>query len=203
MRVQYPLKTMKFTKISFNLNNTAIPIYEDFFYNCTLNQITKFNLTTLTTIPQCIVIALNFGFKEINFEKKYMVLYFFLLEIFTAQKCIITNSSKNLISFKIKKGSVTGCKVSLQNENLYNFLDTLLLGLPRSDIFHGFSFKKSSEKQKTFSTKIKEFFIFYPLEMEITSNIKLLDITFKFNIKNDFYKCFLFSHYKIPLKFFN
>jgi len=151
---------MKVTIKKCNLKNTSIPLFEDFFYNTSLNFITKFNTTSLT-LPTILNISLNFGFKEINFEKKQMILYFFLLELLTNQKCRLTTSRKNIILFKIKKGSVTGCKVSLRNANLYNFLDTLLLCFPRSDIFQGFSFVKSTNKQKTFSTKIKELFIFF------------------------------------------
>ena len=87
-----------------------------------------------------------------------MILYFFLLELLSNQKCILTTSRKNLISFKIKKGSVTGCKVTLRKKSLSFFLDTLILGLPRSEIFKGFSFKLNSFKSNTFSTKLKDLF---------------------------------------------
>ena len=115
---------------------------------------------------------------------------------------MLTISRKNVILLKIKKGSVTGCKVTLRNENLSSFIDTLIIGLPRSEIFTGFSFKKNSEKHLSFSTKIKNLFIFYALESELISSIQNLDITFKFNTINDFEKCFFFTYNKIPLKYF-
>ena len=156
-------------------------ISEDLRYNYPLNYITKFNLINLNNKKSCIKISLNFGFKEIKFEKKQMILYFFLIELLTNQKCIITTSTKNLITFKIKKGSVTGCKITLRDEFLDAFLETLLLGLPRSEVFKGFSFKKNTIKFNNFSTKLKNLFIYYPLEAENLFNIESLDISFNFN----------------------
>jgi len=146
-------------KKTFSKNN-LIPISEDLNYNYNLNYLTKFNLINIFSKKNCNKITLNFGFKEIKFEKKQMILYFFLLELLTNQKCIITTSRKNLISFKIKKGSVTGCKVTLKKQNLTAFLDTLLLGLPRSEIFKGFSFNSKKKKKKYLFYKNKRFIYF-------------------------------------------
>jgi len=56
-----------------------------------------------------------------------MVLFFLILELIANQKCILTTSKKNIIFLRLKKGSITGCKLTLRNKNLYEFLDTLLL----------------------------------------------------------------------------
>lgn len=189
-----------FKKSAFTYN--FLRIFEDSNLNYNLDLNTKFNHVHPLILKNCVKISLNFGFKEIKFEKKQMVIYFFLLELLSNQKCILTTSRKNVILLKIKKGSVTGCKVTLRKENLASFIDTLILGLPRSEIFKGFSFKKSTEKHLSFSTKIKNLFIFYTLESEIISSIKTLDITFNFNTINDFEKCFFFTYNKIPLKYF-
>jgi len=106
-----------------------------------------------------------------------------------------------LILFKIKKGSITGCKVTLQKKNLHAFLENLSLSLPRSEVFKGFSFKKNSIKHHSFSTKIKNLFIFYTLESELTNLVKYVDISFNFNTVADCEKVFFFTYHKIPLKF--
>ena len=182
--------------------NNFLPNFENFNYNYNLDYITKFNKINTFSKTKCIKISLNFGFKEIKFDKKQMILHFFILELLSNQKCVITVSRKNLISFKIKKGSVTGCKITLRNNQLNSFLDTLILGLPRSEMFKGFSFKKNSNKHNTFSTKLKNLFIFYSLESDINSFIKSIDISFSFNTVNDLEKRFFFTYNKIPLKYF-
>ena len=167
---------MKFNTIKFNLR-----IDNDLIYNYKLNHLTKFNIINNLSEKNLKKITLNFGFKDIKFEKKKMILFFLVLELITNQKCVLTNSKKNLIFLRIKKGSVTGCKVTLRKQNLNDFLDNLLLSLPRSENFKGLFFNKKSQKNNSFSAKIQDLFIFYPLESEILSYIKNLDLTFTFN----------------------
>lgn len=188
---------MKSTQKLFQLTT----VFEEFNYNYKLNYETTFNLSALNSIKYCDKISLNFGFKDLKFEKKHMILYFFLLELMSNQKCVLTTSKKNLILFKIKKGSITGCKVTLQKKNLHAFLENLCLSLPRSEVFKGFTFKKNSIKYHSFSTKIKNLFIFYTLESELTNLVKYIDISFSFNTVADKEKTFFFTYHKIPLKF--
>ena len=147
-------------KQTFFFRNIS-PVFEDVTYNYCLNYISKFNSEIIRKNNFCYKIGLNFGFKAIKFDKKQMVLFFLILELLSNQKCVITHSRKNLISFKIKKGLVVGCKVTLRNENLAVFLDMLLLGLPRSEIFRGVFLKKNLQFQNSFSMQLHEFFIFY------------------------------------------
>jgi len=176
---------------------------EDFIYNYLLHSISKFHFISEKNKKICTQITLNFGFKDIKFEKKFMILHFFLLELLTAQKCVITISRKNIISLKIKKGAITGCKITLRGLMLESFLETLLLALPRQELFKGFSFKIFSNKYNAFSTSIKTLFIFYTLEVDITPFITKLDLTFKFNTLCDFEKRFFFTYAKLPLNYFS
>ena len=186
-----------FKKTIFYTNLNVI--FEEFSYNYNLHYFTKFNVTNTFWLPKCKKIVLNFGFKDFNFEKKQMVLYFLFLELISNQKCVLTTSSKNLLQFKIKKGLVTGCKVTLRKKNLDFFLFTLLLSLPRLEIFKGLSLKSNSNKLNTFSTKLKNLFIFYTIEFLFKNDLVALDISFNFNTLNDFEKIFFFSFFKIPL----
>jgi len=177
-----------------------LPTLEDFNFNYTLDLFTKFNIIIPTTTVKCTNIILNFGFKEINFEKKEMIAYFFLLELLSNQKCVLTISRKNFLAFKIKKGAVTGCKVNIRKIFLNFFLNALFLALPRSEVFKGFSLKHNNNSFNNFSTKLQEFYIFYPLEFEIYSKIKPLDLTFQFNFITNLEKIFFFTYHKIPLQ---
>jgi large subunit ribosomal protein L5 len=151
--------------MNYTLNNLQnIRMQEDFNYNYQLNFLTKFNIINTLSKRNINKISLNFGFKEIKFDKKKMILFFMILELITNQKCVLTSSKKNLIYMRIKKGSITGCKITLRNENLYNFIDNLLLALPRSDVFKGFFYNQMPKQY--FSTKLSELFIFHPLETE-------------------------------------
>lgn len=181
--------------------NTRISFLEDNFYNYPLLYHSKFNSIHNLKVNRCKGIILNFGFKDVAFEKKYMISFFFFLELISGQKCVVTQSRKNLIQFKIKKGSITGCKVTLRRQALYNFLETLLISLPRLETFEGFKFKLLSKKKNSFSTKIRNLFVFYILETEMNSFIKYFDITFNFQTMNDLEKIFFLTFAKLPLKY--
>ena len=174
-------------------------IFEDFLYNYKLDFLTKFNIINNLAQKKFLKISLNFGFKDINFDKKRMIPFFMVLELLTNQKCVVTTSKKDFLSLKIKKGTITGCKVTLRNKNLYNFLDTLMLALPRYENFKGFYVKNKNVNTNSFSIILLNLFIFHSLETELTSFIKKLDINFTLNTNNKDEKLFLLSYNKLPL----
>lgn len=167
-------------KFSLNFNDLSAS-YENYFFNYNLDFVSKFPIQNQYTKNFCAKISLNFGFKDIKFDKKQMILYFFLMELLTNQKCVLTTSRKNLINLKIKRGNIVGCKLTLRRKNLYDYLDLLILSLPRSEIFKGFFLKKNSQNKNVYTTSLKNLFIFYPLELDILNSVKNLDLTFTFN----------------------
>ena len=82
---------------------------------------------------------------------------------------------------------------------MFSFFETLLISLPRSEVFSGFNFNLKNNNEKNYSTKLKNLFIFYTLESDILPTIKTLDITFNFNTYDNIEKCFFFTHHKIPI----
>lgn len=185
---------MKHTFIKLN----DLRLLEDYNYNCKLDFLTKFNLVNNLAQKHINKISLNFGFKQIKFNKKQMVPFFMILELISNQKCVVTTSRKNILNLKIKRGSITGCKVTLRKKNLYNFIDTLILSLPRSENFKNFYFNKKI-KSYSFSVKILDLFIFHSIESELVDFIKSLDINFIFNTINNQEKIFLLTYFKIPV----
>ena len=155
---------------------TDLRLHEDFTYNYKLDFITKFNLINNLAQRKIFKISLNFGFKNINFDKKKMIPFFMILELISNQKSYITFSKKNVLSIKIKKGTITGCKVTLRNKNLYNFLDSLILALPRYENFKGFYFNKKNKKVNNVKINISDLFVFHTIESELIHYIKYLDI---------------------------
>ena len=173
-------------------------LLEDYNYNGKLDFLTKFNIINNLSQKKIIKISLNFGFKNIGFNKKQMVPFFMVLELISNQKCVVTRSRKNIINLKIKKGGIVGCKVTLRNKNLFNFLDTLILALPRAENFKLFNLKNKN-KSNNFSTVLSDLFIFHSLESVLVDYIKKLDINFIFNTVNNSEKKFLLTYFKIPV----
>merc|ERR1712066_729914 len=156
------IKLMKNKKILQDLR-----MYEDFIYNYRLDFLPKFTIINNLDYRNFFKISLNFGFKNINFDKKKMIPFFMILELISNQKSYINFSKKNVLSIKIKKDTITGCKVTLRNKNLYNFLDVLLLSLPRYENFKGFFLQKKNKKINNVKINLLNLFIFHIIESEL------------------------------------
>lgn len=169
-------------------------------YNDKLYFITKFNQTNLISNSSLTKIIAHFSFKAINFDKKKSLLFLLLLELITNQKCCITRSKKNIIVMKIRTGSLTGCKVTLRKNNLYRFIDSIILSLPRLEDLSFLSLKKNRYiKGKTISFKFIDLFSFYQIEKLMVSYINKLELNWVFNTFIWQEKIFLLMSFYMPV----
>ena len=146
---------------------------------------------------------LNFSLKDVSFNKKKALPFFLAMELLTNQKCVATLSSKNIMVWKLRKGALVGCKTTLRNKNLYEFLDSLSLALPRMEKFQGVNYTKLKNQQiNSFSLTLSELILFYPIEMGlgINTEVKKIEINFIFNTLSLEEKIFLLTTNKIPVK---
>ena len=95
-----------------------------------------------------------------------------------------------------------GCKVTLRQKNLYEFLDNLTLALPRMEKFQGLNITNTIKTKNSNSiiTKLSEILLFYPIELGlgINSEVKHLELNFIFNTTSFEEKKFILSSFKIP-----
>jgi large subunit ribosomal protein L5 len=174
---------------------------ENYNYNTKLHGITKFPLKNIYQQPQLYKLILNFSFKPIDFNKKRALPFFLAMELLTNQKCVATLSKKNVLSWKLRKGSLVGCKVTLRGKNLFDFLDSLTLALPRMEKFQGLKIPTPKEKlTNSVVAKLSEILLFYPIELGlgINSEVKHLEMNFIFNSTTKEEKKFIFSSFQIP-----
>lgn len=170
-------------------------------YNTKLHSITKFPLKNIYQQPKLYKIILNFSFRPIDFNKKRALPFFLAMELLTNQKCVATLSKKNVLSWKLRKGSLVGCKVTLREKNLYEFLDNLTLALPRMEKFQGLKISTMKDKlTNSVIAKLSEILLFYPIELGlgINSEVKHLEMNFIFNSTSKEEKKFIFSSFQIP-----
>lgn len=186
----------KYSYISRNVENQL--------YNTKLHAITKFPLKNIYQHADLCKIILNFSFKPIDFNKKRALPFFLAMELLTNQKCVATLSKKNVLSWKLRKGSLVGCKITLRQKNLYEFLDSLTLALPRMEKFQGLNITNiiKNKPSNSIITKLGEILLFYPIELGlgINSEVKHLEINFIFNTTSFEEKKFILSSFKIPTK---
>ena len=177
---------------------------EDLKYNQNLYAVNIFPNNTILSRARIYKAVLNFSFRDIDFNKKRALPFFFAMELLTKQKCVATLSSKNILFWKLRKGMLVGCKVTLRKKNLNDFFDTLSLSIPRMEKYKNISLKtlKKSNNSNVFSISIIEMVFFFQLELGlgINSDVKKMDIHILFNIYNSEEKFFLLKSNRIPIE---
>ena len=147
--------------------------------NTNINYITKFNCINAYNIVNIIKIVINVNFRSINFDKSKILIFFLILEFLIGRGACATTSRKPILALGIRKGAVVGCKLTLRKNDLYYFIDTLILGLPRFDNFNGFLYKKN--EKTNFSFILKELYNFHAIEFQYNLYVQALNITFVLN----------------------
>lgn len=193
---------MKFEK-NFNLNNyPAISRFkEKVIYDQQLHAVTIFPYNNIYRTTNFFKLILNFSLKDVGFNKKKALPFFLAMELLTNQKCVATISSKNVILWKLRKDSLVGCKVTLRKYNLYEFLDSLYITIPRMEKFKVISQSILDKRAiNSVTLNIGELILFYPIELGlgINTEVKSLDINFIFKGMSVEEKVFLLTANKIP-----
>lgn len=190
------------TENTINKYPTLLRFKEKAIYDQQLHAITIFPYSNINITSKFFKLILNFSLKDVTFNKKKALPFFLAMELLTNQKCVATLSSKNILVWKLRKGSLVGCKVTLRQHNLYDFLDSLHLALPRMEKFKGINFNRlNRQKSNSFSLNISELVLFYPIELGlgINTEVKKIDINFIFNTLSLEEKIFLLTSNKIPV----
>ena len=113
-------------------------------YNTVIIQdlVESFNYKEVNQLPRIEKITLNCGLRHNNFNSKYIPPIMIALETLTCQRPTLTRSVKDNASLKVRSGMVTGAKVTLRKDKMYNFLERLVLTIiPRIKYFEGFPLK--------------------------------------------------------------
>jgi large subunit ribosomal protein L5 len=119
-------------------------------HNQKLHNLSLFPQINTKLTPKISKIILNFSFNEVQFNKKKFSL-FFSMEVLSNQKPIGTVASTNILKWKLRKGMLVGCKVTLRTKNMFDFFENLILTLPRMEKFQHI-YKKKLEKIKATSS---------------------------------------------------
>ena len=86
----------------------------------------KFAYKSSMQIPKIEKIVINMGCGDAVANAKVLDDAVEELTIITGQKPIITKAKKSIANFKLREGAPIGCKVTLRNEKMYEFLDKLV-----------------------------------------------------------------------------
>jgi len=109
------------------------PRLKEDYSNKIVNELKdKLQLDNIMQVPVLEKIVISRGVGAAVSDKKLVDHAVEELTLISGQKAIATLSKKDVASFKLRKGSPIGAKVTLRGERMYEFLDRLIkIALPR------------------------------------------------------------------------
>jgi len=138
----------------------------------------KFGYKTVMQCPRLVKICLNQGVKGSVSDKKMIDDAVNEMTLVTGQKAIPTMSKKDISNFKLRKNMPIGCRVTLRNVNMFEFMDRFIsVSLPRVRDFKGIS-EKSFDGRGNYTMGITEQIIYPEINIYKLPRISGMDITF-------------------------
>ena len=159
----------------------------------------KFSYATPMAAPRLVKITINEGVGEGTQDRKVVEDAAAELALITGQKAVITNSRKDISNFKLRKGMPVGCKVTLRDAKMYEFLEKLIrVVLPRIRDFNGIA--DSMDGRGNYTLGIKEQVIFPEIDIDKNPRIHGMEVTFVTTAKSDEECRELLAAFGLPFK---
>lgn len=160
----------------------------------------KFGFKNIYEVPRLVKIVINVGLGEAAHDKKVLDGVMRDIAEITGQKPAFTKARKAIAGFKIRKGSLIGCKVTLRRARMYEFLDRLInVALPRIRDFRGVS-ADSFDESGNYSLGITEQGIFPEIEIDKIQMVHGMDIAIVTTAKNRTEAFELLNLFGMPFK---
>ena len=159
----------------------------------------QFSYNTVMEAPRLLKITINEGVGDATQDKKLVEDAAEELSLITGQKAVITISRKDISNFKLRKGMPVGCKVTLRDVKMYEFLERLVrITLPRIRDFNGIA--ENMDGRGNYTLGIKEQIIFPEIDIDKNPRIHGLVITFVTTAKSDEECKALLAAFGLPFK---
>lgn len=160
----------------------------------------KFGYSTVMQVPRILKITLNMGVGEAVVDKKVMTFAVDDMTRIAGQKPVVTKARNSIAGFKIREGWPIGCKVTLRQKRMYEFLDRLInIALPRVRDFRGLN-PKSFDNSGNYSLGIQEQLVFPEIDYDKTDGVRGLDICITTSAKTSEEARALLLAFNFPLK---
>ena len=160
----------------------------------------QFGYTSIMQAPKITKITLNMGAGEAVADKKVIQAAVSDMEKISGQKAVVTISRKSIAGFKIRDDMPIGCKVTLRDERMYEFLDRLIsIAIPRIRDFRGMS-PKSFDGRGNYSMGVTEQIIFPEIDYDKIDTLRGMDICITTTAKNNEEGFALLKQFNFPFK---
>jgi large subunit ribosomal protein L5 len=172
------------------------------FYKDTVvkSLVDQFGYKSVMEVPRIEKITLNMGVGEAVADKKVMEHAVGDMQKIAGQKPVVTLSRKSIAGFKIRDGYPVGCKVTLRQDRMYEFLDRLVaVAIPRIRDFRGIS-GKSFDGRGNYNMGVREQIIFPEIDYDKVDALRGMNITITTTAKTDEEARALLSAFSFPFR---
>lgn len=145
----------------------------------------QFQYKSIMEVPKIVKVCLNQGVGAATQDKKLVDNAMAEMTMIAGQKAVATKAKKSVSNFKLREGMPIGVRVTLRNDQMYEFMDRLInVALPRVRDFRGIN-DKSFDGKGNYSMGVTEHIIFPEIDLDKVSKITGMDITFVTTAKSD------------------
>lgn len=159
----------------------------------------EFGYRSLMEVPRIKKVVLNQGLGASISDKTILEHALKEITAISGQKSVPCSSKRDESGFKLRKNLPIGCKVTLRNLKMYEFIDRLItVALPRIRDFNGV--KARFDGKGNYNMGILEQIIFPEIDIDHIKRISGMNITFVTSAKSDKEARSLLSFLGIPFK---
>src|SRR5713101_7352230 len=152
----------------------------------------QFGYRNLMQVPRLDKVVLNMGIGEAVNDRKKAETAAADLSLIAGQKAVAT--------FKLRENQPIGCKVTLRNARMYEFIDRLVnVALPRVRDFRGLN-PKSFDGRGNYSLGIKEHIIFPEIDFDKMGETWGMDVTVCTTARSDDEARALLTAFNFPFR---
>ena len=145
----------------------------------------EFGYTSSMQIPRLSFISLNMGLGEAGNNNKLIEEAVVELTAISGQKAVITRARKSIAAFKLREGMPVGCRVTLRQIRMWDFLDKLMnFALPRVRDFRGVP-DRGFDGRGNFTLGIREHTIFPEINVDRVEHVKGMNVTIVTTARTD------------------
>jgi large subunit ribosomal protein L5 len=158
----------------------------------------RFEYRNPMQIPKLDKVVLNMAVGEATQDSKKLQSAVAELTLISGQKPAICRARKSVANFKLREGMAIGCKVTLRNRRMYEFVDRLInIALPRVRDFRGVP-AKSFDGRGNFAMGLKEQIIFPEVNYDDVDEMRGLDVVICTTARSDEEARVLLEQFRMP-----
>ncbi len=159
-----------------------------------------FNYKSVMQVPKIDKVVVNIGVGDAIQNSKFLDEAVEELTAITGQAPVVTKAKKSIANFKLREGMPIGCKVTLRQEKMFEFIDKLFnISLPRVRDFRGVS-DTSFDGRGNYTLGIKEQIIFPEIDFDKVNRSRGMDVVIVTTAKTNEEAKALLSYMGMPFK---